>query len=66
METYEYRATLLKDGHLSIPPEIKGRLKKDSQFRVLIMIEEDEKWNKAATSDFFKGYSLKDCIYDKL
>ncbi|HZX36450.1 MAG TPA: hypothetical protein VFF54_08200 [Thermodesulfobacteriota bacterium] len=67
MKTYEYYAKLLEDGHLSIPSELKGRLKPDSTVRVLILMDEEEsEWKKLATGEFLKGYSEKDSIYDSL
>lgn len=67
MITYEYHAKLLKDGHLSIPPDIKSKLRPDSEFRVLILLEEEAaEWNKLTASEFVEGYSAKDRIYDNL
>ena len=67
MIAYEYHAKLLKDGHLSIPSDIKSKIKPDTEFRVLIMLDEEaESWNRLTASEFVKGYSAKDSIYDTL
>lgn len=67
MITYEYHAKLLKDWHLSVPADIKSKLRPDSEFRVLILQEEGtSEWNKLTASEFLKGYSAKDRIYDNI
>ncbi len=67
MKAYEYYGEILPDGHLSIPEDLKEKLKTDSKIRVMLLLDEDEKvWNKLAMSQFLKGYSEKDAIYDNL
>lgn len=67
MRAYEYYAEILTDGHLSVPENLKDTLKKESKVRVMLLFEdEDTAWHNFATSQFFKGYSEKDAIYDKL
>jgi hypothetical protein len=67
MKAYEYYGEILPDGHLSIPEDLKEKLKTDSKIRVMLLLDEDEKaWNKLAMSQFLKGYSEKDAIYDDL
>ena len=65
MKAYEYYAEVLSDGHLSVPESLKEKLRPDSKVRVML---DDEKtsWNNFAMSQFLKGYSEKDSIYDKL
>lgn len=67
MRAYEYYATVLADGHLSIPNNLKERLKIDSKVRIMILLEEeDSAWNNFSMSQFLKGYSEEDAIYDNL
>ncbi len=42
-------------------------MKADSKVRVMLLFEdEDTAWDELTTSQFMKGYSEKDSIYDKL
>ena len=67
MKAYEYYGEILPDGHLSLPEEIKDKLKADSKIRVMLLLDEDEKaWDQLSMSQFLKGYSEKDAIYDNL
>ncbi len=67
MKAYEYLAEILPDGHLSIPQDLKNKLSGESKIRVMLLLEdEDIQWNKFAMSQFLKGYSEKDTLYDKL
>jgi len=67
MQAFEYYAEVLQDGHLSIPEELKVRLKPDSKVRVMLLLNDEEaQWNKFAMSQFIAGYSEKDAIYDSL
>lgn len=67
MKAYEYYAEVLADGHLSIPENLRDRLKTDSKVRVMILLEdEDSAWNDFSIFQFMKGYSEKDAIYDSL
>ncbi|MBI4746238.1 MAG: hypothetical protein HY786_06825 [Deltaproteobacteria bacterium] len=67
MRASEYHSKLLKDGHLSIPSDIKSKIKPDTEFRVLIMPDEEaDSWNRRTAWEFVKGYSDKDSIYDAL
>ncbi len=67
MKAYEYVAEVLSDGHLSIPKELKGKLKPESKIRVMLLFDdEDIAWNNFAMSQFLEGYSEKDAIYDEL
>lgn len=67
MQAYEYYAEVLSDGHLSIPENLKDKLKPDSKVRVMVLVDdEDAAWNNFAMSQFLKGYSEKDAIYDRL
>ncbi len=66
MKAYEYYADVLTDGHLSIPEDLKDKLKSESKVRVMLLLDEDAEWSNFTMSQFLKGYSEKDCIYDKL
>jgi hypothetical protein len=67
MKAYEYYGEILPDGHLSLPEDLKDKLKTDSKIRVMLLIDEDEKaWDQLLMSHFLKGYSEKDAIYDNL
>jgi hypothetical protein len=44
-----------------------GKLSGESKIRVMLLLEdEDTLWNNLAMSQFMKGYSEKDAIYDSL
>jgi hypothetical protein len=67
MKTYEYDGKVLPDGHLSLPEDLKGKLKSDSKIKVMLLVDDEETtWDKMSMSEFLKGYSEKDTIYDKL
>jgi hypothetical protein len=67
MKAYEYYGELLPDGHLSVPEDLRDKLKLDSKVRVMILLEDDDSaWNNFSMSEFMKGYSEKDSIYDSL
>jgi hypothetical protein len=67
MKAYEYYAEILPDGHLSIPENLREKVKADSKVRVMLLLEdEDAVWDKVTISQFLKGYSEKDSIYDSL
>lgn len=67
METYEYIAEVLSDGHLSVPDNLKDKLKEMAQVKVMLLIGDQESdWNNFTMSQFLKGYSEKDAIYDDL
>ena len=67
MKAYEYYAEVLPDGHLSIPDELREKLKSDSKVRVMVFLEDDDKeWEQLTLSEFRSGYAGKDSIYDAL
>lgn len=67
MRAYEYYAEFLTDGHLSVPDNMKDKLKNESKVRVMLLLEdEDSNWNNFSLSQFLEGYSEKDAIYDNL
>ena len=67
MKAYEYLAEILPDGHLSIPENLIVKLTGESKIRVMLLLEdENTQWNSFAMSQFIKGYSEKDAIYDSL
>jgi hypothetical protein len=67
MKAYEYIAEVLSDGHLSIPDNIKQQIKPSEKVRVMLLLEdEDASWSRLAASEFLRGYSERDAIYDNL
>jgi hypothetical protein len=67
VKAYEYYADVLSDGHLSIPENLKDKLKPDSKVRIMLLLEDENSvWNEFAVSQFMNGYSEKDAIYDSL
>ena len=67
MKAYEYYGEVLADGHLSLPEELKDKIKGDAKIRVVVLLEdEDSAWNNFAMAQFLKGYSEKDSLYDNL
>jgi cupin superfamily acireductone dioxygenase involved in methionine salvage len=69
MKTYEYYAEILEDGHLSIPENIRDEVKAkaETKIKVILMFDDEEKaWDAITMSQFLKGYSDKDAIYDNL
>lgn len=67
MQAYEYYAEVLQDGHLSVPEELKARLKPESKVRVMLLLNDEEtQWNNFTVSQFMAGYSGKDALYDSL
>ena len=67
MKTYEYYGEVLSDGHLSVPENLKDKLKPESKIKVILMLEDkNTSWNNLTMSQFLKGYSDKDAIYDNL
>ena len=67
MKAYEYVGKVLPDGHLSLPEDLKDKLKADLKIRVMLLIEdEDSAWNNMVMVQFLKGYPEADAIYDNL
>jgi hypothetical protein len=67
MKAYEYYADVLPGGHLSIPENLKEKIREDSKIRVMVFIEDEEvDWEALTHKEFLKGYSDKDSIYDNL
>jgi hypothetical protein len=67
MKAYEYYAEMLPDGHLSIPENLKEKIREDSKIRVMVFIEDEEvDWEALTNKEFLRGYSDKDSIYDDL
>jgi len=67
VKAYEYYADVLSDGHLSIPENLKDKLKPDSKVRIMLLLEDENSvWNKFTVSQFMNGYSEKNAIYDSL
>ncbi|MDN3513315.1 MAG: hypothetical protein NG747_02815 [Candidatus Brocadia sp.] len=65
MKAYEYYANVLTDGHLSIPEDLKDKLKPESKVRAMLLLDEDTAWNNFAMSQFLKGYSENDSFHEK-
>ena len=42
MKAYEYYAEVLSDGHLSIPDDLKDKLKPDSKIRVMLLLDDED------------------------
>ncbi len=67
MKAYEYYAEVLPDGHLSLPEELREKIKRDAKVRVMVLLEDEETaWNNLTMTQFLKGYSEKDALYDNL
>jgi hypothetical protein len=67
MKAYEYYAELMPDGHLSLPEDLKSKVSAESKIRVMLLLEDEEAgWNDLTMSQFLKGYSDGDAVYDKL
>lgn len=67
MKAYEYLAEILPDGYLSIPNNLKQKLTVEEKIRVMLLLEDEETvWRNFKVSEFMKGYSEKDSIYDSL
>ena len=67
MKAYEYYADVLSDGYLSIPENLKDKLKPDSKVRIMLLLDDENSvWNKFTVSQFMNDYSEKDAIYDSL
>ena len=67
MKAYEYYAEVLPDGHLSLPEELREKIRRDTKVRVMVLHEDEETaWNNLTMTQFLKGYSEKDALYDNL
>lgn len=63
----------IKNNRIQIPAGIQSKFKSDPEkdVRVILFLEEadakleDNDFKQAAVSDFFKGYSESDSIYDR-
>ena len=67
MKAYEYYAEVLPDGHLSLPEELREKIRRDGKVRVMVLLEDEETaWNNLTMTQFLKGYSEKDALYDNL
>lgn len=68
MKAYEYVAEVSSEGHLSVPDDLKEKLSKVPNVRVMLLLDEDdeESWSRFTRSEFLSGYSEKDTIYDEL
>jgi hypothetical protein len=65
MKAYEYYAEIMPDGQL--PEDLRDKIKGDTKIRVMVLVEDDDApWKNLTQSQFLKGYSEKDAIYDEL
>lgn len=73
MLALEFRSKI-KNNRIVIPARIQAKIKSepDKDVRVIVFIEDpdeisdDEEFRQAAVSDFLKGYSESDSIYDDI
>ncbi len=68
--TLEFQASLKEDNTLNVPADVASHLKGAGQFRVLVLLtddeNEDEDWRRFGMEQFLKGYAESDSIYDDL
>lgn len=72
MITLEFKSKI-KNNRIEIPDWIQSKIKLEPKkdVRVILFLEEadkpheDNEFKQAAVSDFFKGYSESDSIYDQ-
>ncbi len=76
MQAYECTAKIDASGALHLPDEITAQMRSRSAVRVLVLLDEQgqqqvqqseqQAWNTLAASEFLRGYSDADAIYDAL
>jgi hypothetical protein len=77
MQAYECTAKIDALGALHLPDEITAQMMSRKVVRVLVLLdeqgqqqaqqtEEQRAWNTLAASEFLRGYSDADAIYDAL
>ena len=42
MKAYEYEGKVVPDGHLSIPDDLRSKLKSDSKIKVMLLVDDEE------------------------
>ena len=65
MKALEIKGEFTKDGNILLPEEIKKEITPSTKIKVIIMYDNEE-WDRLTAKQFFNGYSEKDAIYDKL
>lgn len=78
MQAYECTANIDASGALRLPDEIMAQMMSRKMVRVLVLLDEpgqqqiqqsaeqQHAWSTLATSEFLRGYSDADSIYDTL
>jgi hypothetical protein len=69
-EDPEFEAIIARDGTLTIPSPIADQILEDIPIRIVLFVPEEEKerepWSQNTASEFLKGYTENDSIYDAL
>ena len=73
MNNVEFRARLAENGSIHVPPDAAGRIPKDQEVRVVVVLDEteieasdDEIWRSASEQSLLAAYAEEDSIYDRL
>jgi len=69
MKAVEFDSRLNADKTLSVPPAVASDIPQGQAVRVLVLFPEnaeDQAWEWLAASEFAKGYSDSDAMYDQL
>lgn len=67
MKVYEFYRHLSQDGRLTLPDELKRKVRRESRVRMRLFVEKEKaQWKKTAAVKFFQGYADEDRIYDDL
>lgn len=60
LEVEHYYAEILPDAHLSIPDDLREKLKSDSNFRVMLLLDDDETlWENLRFPSLWRGILKK-------
>ncbi len=69
MKALEFKSKI-KNNKIQIPENVQSQLKKENDVRVIVLIEDPDEvcddidFKNAAASNFLRGYSESDTIYD--
>ena len=69
MKALEFKSKI-KNNKIQIPENVQSQLKKGNDVRVIVLIEDPDEvcddidFKRAAASNFLRGYSESDTIYD--
>ncbi len=69
MKAVEFQSELTSDNTLIVPASIIERIPPGQSLRVLILVPEDaedQAWEQLAATEFGRGYTESDAIYDQL